>query len=333
MSIQFAFSIIGQAVVSCSRDKTAIVWDVATGGRKATLQGHDDGIEMVAVAPDDKLVATAGWDQIVRLWDAETGHEIAVLTGVESSIFAVAFSPERPIPGHGRRQRPGPSLGCGDPAIGARITRPPSDCVGRRLFSRWEAAGQRQFRQDCHAMGRSQRHQQSHARHRSATVATGIGPRIDPAGHFVAIATKDRAVQVRDALTGNLVRLMGEPSDGVNCLAFTPDGQTVAGGGNDGKIRLWDVASGKVRRTLPWHQGAVHAVTFSPNGIHLASAGDDKMVRIWDMKTEQEVAMLNGHESAVFAAGICAGGQTWRAAGPTRRSYSGISPKSRHQTP
>ena len=61
-------------------------------------------------------------------------------------------------------------------------------------------------------------------------------------------------------------------SDGVNGVAFAPDGKTIASAGSDRTVRLWNVATGALRRTLKGHSGRIEAVAFSPDGTLVASA-------------------------------------------------------------
>jgi WD40 repeat protein len=89
-----AFSPDGKTVASGSEDKTARLWDAATGNERQKLEGHDNYVSAVAFSPDSKMVASGSWDKTVRLWDAATGEERQKLEGHDSYIRAVAFSPD-----------------------------------------------------------------------------------------------------------------------------------------------------------------------------------------------------------------------------------------------
>jgi WD40 repeat protein len=51
----------------------------------------------------------------------------------------------------------------------------------------------------------------------------------------------DPVVIVLDALTGAIVRTFSGHTNGVETLAFSPDGRWLVSGGRDQSIRVWDV--------------------------------------------------------------------------------------------
>jgi len=60
----------GSKVVTASQDKTAIVWDVASGQELQKLQGHTESVWCVAVFPDGSKVVTASGDETAIDWRA-----------------------------------------------------------------------------------------------------------------------------------------------------------------------------------------------------------------------------------------------------------------------
>ncbi len=57
------------------------------------LKGHTALIYSVALSPDGKLLATAGFDNTVKLWVFPSGKEVHTLAGHTGPVYCVAFHP------------------------------------------------------------------------------------------------------------------------------------------------------------------------------------------------------------------------------------------------
>jgi WD40 repeat protein len=87
---RFALFLLGVAVVLPSAGVRA---------QPAPTKAHTELVHAVAVSPDGKLLATAGFDNLVKLWDINpdgTLKEKKVLTGHTAPVYAVAFHPTDP---------------------------------------------------------------------------------------------------------------------------------------------------------------------------------------------------------------------------------------------
>jgi WD40 repeat protein len=73
------------------------LWEVSSGKCLKVLQGHTNGIRLVAFSPDGSLVVSSSQDQIVKVWDVESGQCLTTLQDHTSHIRAVAFSPDRSL--------------------------------------------------------------------------------------------------------------------------------------------------------------------------------------------------------------------------------------------
>ena len=89
-----AFSPDGTKVVTTSRDRTARVWDAATGKTLAVLKGHEDEIQGVMFSADGKRVLTWSQDGTARLWNAATGKVLHLFKGHEGRLSSAGLSPD-----------------------------------------------------------------------------------------------------------------------------------------------------------------------------------------------------------------------------------------------
>jgi WD40 repeat protein len=102
-------------------------------------------------------------------------------------------------------------------------------------------------------------------------------------------------------------------SEGVSCLAFSPNGEWFASGGEDNAIFLWETKTGKLKYKFDerWgHRGSITALHFTRQA-KLISAGKDNTLRIWTLC--QQGARLDeaitGREGKVSHLGVSHDGQ------------------------
>ncbi|WP_395140742.1 AAA-like domain-containing protein, partial [Armatimonas sp.] len=84
----------GKYVVTGGMDKTAKVWDAATGKELLSLHGHSDRVYGVAFSPKGERIATASVDGTAKVWDSRTGRELFTLKGHTGPVYCVTFSPD-----------------------------------------------------------------------------------------------------------------------------------------------------------------------------------------------------------------------------------------------
>jgi hypothetical protein len=88
-----AFSPDGRRLVSASRDRDVILWDVASGKALRVLRAHFNAVSDARFSPDGRWIVTAG-PRTVGLWKASTGELVRLLRGPPGPFTAVEFSPD-----------------------------------------------------------------------------------------------------------------------------------------------------------------------------------------------------------------------------------------------
>jgi len=83
-------------------------------------------------------------------------------------------------------------------------------------------------------------------------------------------------------------------AQGVESVAFSPDGKTFAVGYTRGTLELYDFATRKLIREYEGHTKEVRSIAFSPDGRLMASGAET--VRLWNIETGEMLAALEGHK-------------------------------------
>ena len=267
-----SFSPDGTRVLTASADKTARLWDAATGKEAFALRGHEAGVLSAAFSPDGRRVVTASADGTARLWDVNTGAPIAAARGHEGKVFSAVFSPD-----------------------GTRVVTASADGTARL----WDAATGEEI-----SVLRGRQHAVADAAFspdgrrvvtvgddNTATlwdVATG-GPVIlrgheervfsaafSPDGRRVVTAARDRTARLWKVETGEQIVVLRGHEFRVSSAAFSPDGTRIVTASADKTARLWDAATGDEIVVLRGHDDRVVSAAFSPDGTRVVTVSDDK---------------------------------------------------------
>jgi WD40 repeat protein len=314
-----AASADGRFILTGSFDRTARLWDAATGAELKVFTGHTDDVTALAFSPDSRLGLTASKDNTARLWDLATGMQIGLLTTrtreSRKGITSAAFSPD------------GRAVLLGGWDTNAYLW----DVQTGKLIKTF--AGAQRF--------------------------TGFVSSVafSPDGRKVLLGTGDNLSRMLDTASGQELQRFPAPASPaagglfppiparekegniwVTAVAFSPDGRFVLTGSRDRSAHLWNAETGKEVRQFTGHQGDISSVAFSADGRRILTASDDGTARLWNVQSGAEVRRFNGHTSQVSDAVFTADGQNavsashdksarlWNIySGEEQQIYSGLS--------
>jgi WD40 repeat protein len=289
-------------LLTAASDRTARLWDAATGAERAVMRGHRDDILCGALSPDGRIFATGARDATARLWDAATGAALAELSGHGDLISDIAFSPDGSLVATASWDKTARLWESATGVERAVIAGHEDKLTGlafspdsrRVVTTSWDATA----RIWDIAEGRTIQRLEG----QDGAVLTA---RYAPDGQTVVTAGRYDRADLWDAITG--VRLKGLVGHGshIVSLAFAAGGDVIVTASLDGSTRTWRATGQEVPLTLGGHDSGVRKVVWSPDGaVAVTVPSDQGGPVVWDAATGKILRNLTGQESyadAVFA--------------------------------
>ncbi len=287
-------------VVSGSEDRTVRMWNLVTGEPLATLTGHANWVQGLAVTADGSRIASASEDGTVRLWDATRRAELRTLRGHREPVYGVAITPDgsRLVSASADR-----TVKIWDPGTGKEL----HTLTGHEDFVRAVAITPNGARGVSGSddgtvrlwdlrSGKEISKLEGHTGY-VQTVA------ITPDGSRAVSGSDDGTVRVWDTATGESRKLTGH-IDWVLGVAVTSDGGQVFSASADATLRVWDVAAGEARQTLTGRVFALLGIAIAPDG-RLVAASEDQTIKVW---SPEDSRLLTGHADYIRAVAVLPGG-------------------------
>ena len=239
----------GKLLVTGSWDRSAKIWNVATGKAIRKLDGvHKQFINSVEFSPDGTLVLTASDDGTARFWRVDTGETVPpILAGHTGRVLQARFSPD-----------------------GSKVLTTSGDKTARI----WDAkTGQTLQTLTGHQWG-VLCGQFSPTADRVITggdddeaiiwdTATGeislslsghtssvTGVAFSPDGNRVLTGSHDSLCKLWDARTGKEILTLDDQRAEITSVSFSPDGLSVLTSDRDGDTRIWPAIDWRLREQL-----------------------------------------------------------------------------------
>jgi WD40 repeat protein len=283
---------------------------------QATLRGHQgrEGASDVALSPDGKTLASAGFDGTVRLWDVADARALGEPVRAGGAVSRVAFSPD------GRMLAAAGARGVKVWAVERRHLASPLSPYGDSVLDLvFTADGERLAWGD--SKGRITFWDLEQRRPIWAPLETDVAflsaIAIRPDGRVLASAGFDSGrVQFWDvARQRPLGPSLPTGLPVIFDLEFSPDGTTLATAGPRA-IMLWDLESGSSPSRLSVGGQNANGIAFSSDGRVLAAAASDGAVTLWDVEAGQQLGSpLRAHGGAALSVDFARDGATVASAG------------------
>jgi WD40 repeat protein len=226
--------------------------------------GHSGEISAISFSPDGRWLATGSEDKSIRIWDLSTGRTLRILTGHTDLIWSLAFSPDA-----------------------KRLASASQDGTLRL----WDTVNWTLL-------------------YTLNSGTTPIACRFSPDGKFLIVSNQSReeegggaSIDIRDAVTTQMVRTIRLEWGTAQPLIVTPDGRLLASGGagEDGEIdvatKTWDLRNGRELANV-----SVLPLAVSPDGRWIASRVNEQdatKIIVQDAQSGKTVRSITSPDRAV----------------------------------
>jgi guanine nucleotide-binding protein subunit beta-2-like 1 protein len=236
-------------VISGSRDKTLIIWDLHPiadtdeekewGQPRKTLKGHSHFISDLDLSQDSRFCLSSSWDGTIRLWNLKTATTRKTLIGHSKDVLTVAFSPDN-------RQ-----IASGSIDKSVKI---------------WNIHGVCKFTVE----------QNPHTDWVSC-----VRYFYDLKQPIVVSASWDRTIKVWDNTSMTLMHTFVGHKAQINTLDLAANTMFVASGGRDGKVNIWNLVEGRHLDEID-AESPVNVVLFASKVFWLVIGTEDG-IRVYDL--------------------------------------------------
>lgn len=301
------FSRDGKYLITGSKDKTARLWEVASGQERLRMS-HPESVYVAEASPDGRYLVTASADRKSRLWDVETGKELRVLDGHSGPITSVVFSDDGKYLATASIQDSTVLLF--EVATSKNPIRLAAESKSRLIpgVSAMGFVGNTRYLVTGGGgwarlwdVGTGKLHRNISIRSKAmnsmfpvTTVALSAEAR------YLFTASSGGAALIWDvASESELIHLERHPGRAeditrglITSAIFTEDGKYLVTGGMDKTARLLDVQTGRELRRFEGHLDGVTSLALTGEGRYLVTGSRDATTRIWDLSSGAELCRL-----------------------------------------
>ncbi len=276
-----AFSPDGSLLATCGFSTEIELWDIDSGQKLHTMQGHHKLTRRVLFAENGKTVLSCSIDGTIRTWSSQTGAEVvsARIHDEQAHALDLAISPD-----------------------------------GRWLAALWLHNGQWNVKSPSPATIRVW----DAETHEAITELVGPGVQEDgngsgigfsADGKYLIAGNEQGKLLVWNCDSWRLDRELSAHQNRITAVSWSPDGKHVAtasqvrhSGFARGEIKIWNTSTWQVVRQVQHHDERIRSVDFSPDGHWLLVASADANVSIWNLDDGKCIRSFRAHAAQVASA-------------------------------
>ena len=279
----------GKTFVTSSINRTASIWDVATGKEILKLVGHETRVNCATYSSDGDLIVTGANDGTIRIWDAKLAKETMQFRIMATDqIYDCLFSPDNQsilVTGSDGKAHL-LKLDNGHERLLFTDSAGSVDAIafspdGHHIFTAgddklaymWDASSGQKIR-----------------------TFTGHSDwievlKISLDGKQLLTGSGDKTAILWDIDSGNAIFNLTGHSDTVSAIDFFPDGLHLMTSSFDDVISIWETTTGTLARRITGNDVELRAAAVSPDGNSIIATNFLISV-LWDARLDSEPAKL-----------------------------------------
>ena len=314
-------SIIGSWNVEASFDSLAVtpdgqfalfatgelvrIWDLVSGAELGVLRGHQDKVNVVAIAPNGEFAVSGSEDNTCIVWDLKTFEAKGTLFGHEKSVTALAITPDnnRVLSGSWDHKirvwdivqlKPLAVLSGHWHKVVAVVVA----ADGKTVASLSQDKTVKVWDLDRFVMKSNL----------SLNAMDAGSLAITPDGRRIVFDEANMLVVWDIEHDREVTRLRGH-SAAAYVVVISSDGGYAVSGSEDRTVRVWNLNAVREQIIFPHHNEFVNALAIGPDGRTGVSCSDDRTIKIWNIKTLAVQHTFTGHKGWVSAVAITPSGE------------------------